>query len=295
MRPYSQFTAVSYIVAPTLILISHVGSLLILVAGLSWASILWMVLLYVGRAMATTSIYHRLITHKSYQAPVWVKWVGSVVAASAGQFGPSCWKAHHLAHHQHTDKTLDPHSPYTPLQNSWGFYWSHVGWLLSPRLLPAKLPLDVESDPVLRAIDRFHFIPFVALGIISYAIGGVEFLGAFFLSTALLFHGTQTVNSLAHIFGKRPFATDDQSRNNSFVALLTMGEGWHNMHHAFQASSRHGITIREGQVVYLPDPTFSFVKMLEFFGLASKLRVPAEADLLARAEHLQPAYAKSTV
>ncbi|WP_228038109.1 acyl-CoA desaturase [Nodosilinea sp. LEGE 06152] len=281
--------------APTLITVSHVGSLLILITGLSWASILWMALLYISRAMATTVIYHRLITHKSYQAPTWVKWGGSVVAASAGQLGPSCWKAHHLAHHQHTDRALDPHSPYAPPKDSRGLYWSHIGWLLSPRLLPTKLPLDVESDLVLRLIDRFHFIPLVALGIISYFIGGVEYLGAFFLSTTLLFHGVQTVNSLAHIFGAQPFATDDQSRNNSFVALLTMGEGWHNMHHAFQASSRHGITIRDGQVVYLPDPTFRFVKLMEFFGLASKLRVPAETDLLARAKHREPAYVSSSL
>ncbi len=295
MRPYSQLTAISYIVAPSLIVISHVGSLLVLIAGLSWASILWVAILYISRAMATTGIYHRLITHKSYQAPTWVKWAGSVVAASAGQFGPSCWKAHHVAHHQNTDKVLDPHSPYAPAQNRGGFYWSHIGWLLSPRVLPAKLPSDVESDLVLRMIDRFHFIPFVALGTISYFIGGLEFLGAFFLSTTLLFHGTQTVNSLAHIFGNQPFATDDQSRNNSFVALLTMGEGWHNMHHAFQASSRHGITIREGQVVYLPDPTFRFLRLLEALGLVSDLRVPAEADLLARAKQPQPALVRSSV
>lgn len=288
MRPYSQFTVASYLMSPTLLIVSHIGVLLVFVTGLSWGSVLWMALLYISRGMATTSIYHRLLTHKSYRTPTLVLWVGCVIAASAGQLGPSCWKAHHLAHHQNTDQDLDPHSPYTPDQGVKGFYWAHGGWLLSPHLFPAKLPIDVERDRVLRIIDRLHFIPLVALGAMSYFIGGLEYLGAFFLSTTLLFHIVQTVNSLAHIFGDQPFATDDQSRNNRFVASIALGEGWHNMHHAFQSSSRQGITIRDGKVVYLPDPTFRFLKVLEFLGLASKLRVPTEAELLARAKHPNP-------
>ncbi len=285
MRHYSRLTFVSYLIGPTQIIVSHIGSLLVLMTGLSWGSVFWIALLYVIRALATTSIYHRLLTHKSYQAPAPVLWVGSIVAAAAGQMGPSWWKAHHMTHHQHADRDLDPHSPYTPLQGIKGFYWSQGGWLLSPRSFPAKLPSDVESDGVLKVIDRLHFIPLVALGAISYFIGGVEYLGAFFLSTTLLFHAVQTVNSLSHIVGDRPFITDDHSRNNGFVAFLTLGEGWHNLHHVFQSSSRHGITIRAGKVVYLPDPTFSFIKMLEFLKLASKLRMPAETDLLARAKN----------
>jgi stearoyl-CoA desaturase (delta-9 desaturase) len=130
----------------------------------------------------------------------------------------------------------------------------------------------------------------MALALLSYALGGAEYLGAFFLSTTLLFHTTQAVNSLSHIVGNQPFITDDQSRNNGFVAFLALGEGWHNLHHAFPLSSRHGITIRAGQVAYLPDATFSFIQLLESLGLASKLRVPTEADLLGRARNgnLQP-------
>ncbi|MDX2216959.1 MAG: acyl-CoA desaturase [Oculatellaceae cyanobacterium bins.114] len=256
--------------------------MLVLTTGLAWDAVAYIVLLYLIRMLATTSIYHRLITHKSYQAPILVWWVGSIVAASAGQMGPSWWKAHHVAHHHHVDHDLDPHSPYVPVQGIKGFYWSQGGWLLSPRFFPDKLPIDIESDRVLKAIDRLHFIPLIALGIISYLIGGVEYLGAFFLSTTLLFHGVQTVNSLSHLMGEQPFITDDHSQNNGFVAFLTLGEGWHNLHHAFQSSSRQGITIRDGQVVYLPDPTFRFLKMLEFLNLASKLKVPTKTALLAR-------------
>jgi len=282
MRLYSPLTIVFYLIGPTLIIFSHIGSLLVLVTGLSWGALVWIVLLYLVRMLATTSIYHRLLTHKSYQAPAPVLWVGCIVAAAAGQMGPSWWKAHHLAHHQYVEQDLDHHSPYTPIQGIGGFYWSQGGWLLSRRFFPAKLPMDVENDTFLRLLDRLHFIPLVALGAISYFIGGVEYLGAFFLSTTLLFHGVQTVNSLSHITGEQPFITNDLSRNNKLVAFLTLGEGWHNLHHAFQSSSRHGITIRSGQIVYLPDPTFSFIKMLEFLKLASKLRMPTETNLLAR-------------
>mgnify|MGYP006425935507 CR=1 FL=1 len=283
MNRYSPLVVLSYLIGPALIIFSHVGSLLILFTGLSWGALIWIILLYAVRMLATTSIYHRLLTHKSYHAPQLILWLGSIVAASSGQMGPSWWKAHHLEHHQYVDQEADPHSPLSPDQGIKGFFWSQGGWLLSPRFFPQKLPRDVENDPVLRSIDRLHFLPMLGLGGISYAIGGLEYLAAFFLSTTILFHGVQTVNSLSHLFGKQPFQTDDYSRNNLFVALITFGEGWHNLHHAFPASSRHGITLDRGQVVYLPDFTFSFIKILEAFGLASKLRIPAEETLLKKA------------
>ena len=285
-QQYSLLTMIFYVIGPILIIGSHFGSLLVLMTGLSWGAVVWLVFLYLIRMLATTGIYHRLLTHKSYRASPPVLWLGCIVAAAAGQMGPSWWKAHHLAHHKYADQELDAHSPYTPAQGIRGFCWSQGWWLLSPCFLPDKLPVDVEKDMVLKVIDRLHFIPLVALGAISYFLGGLEYLGAFFLSTTLLFHGVQTVNSLSHIFGKQPFITDDNSRNNGFVAFLTLGEGWHNLHHAFQSSSRHGITIKDEQVVYLPDPTFGFIKILEFFNLASKVRVPAETSLLMRAKSM---------
>jgi stearoyl-CoA desaturase (delta-9 desaturase) len=283
MRPYSLLTSILYLIGPMLIIVSHIGSLLVFTTGLSWGAIAWILLLYVIRMLGTTGIYHRLLTHKSYQVSTPLLWIGCIVTASAGQMGPSWWKAHHMSHHQHSDQALDTHSPYAPVQGIRGFLWSQGGWLLSSRFFPDKLPSDVESDRVLQVIDRLHFVPVIALGAISYFMGGLEYLGAFFLSTTLLFHGVQTVNSLSHIWGNQPFITSDNSRNNWFVAFLTLGEGWHNLHHAFQSSSRHGVTIHDGKVVYLPDPTFSFIKLLESLKLASKLRLPNEKDLLAKA------------
>ncbi len=285
MRHYSTLTLVSYLLGPTFIIVSHLGSLLLLFTGLSWGAVLWIVLLYVIRALATSTVYHRLLTHRAYQAPIGVLWVGCVLAAAAGQMGPSWWKAHHLVHHQQVDTELDPHSPHAPAAGGKGFYWAQGGWLLSRQFFPAQLPMDVENDRVLKTLDRLHFVPLVALGLLSYGIGGLEYLGAFFLSTTLLFHGIQTVNSLAHLVGDQPFITDDHSRNNGFVAFLTVGEGWHNLHHAFQASCRHGITIRDGKVVYLPDPTFWLIQGLESVSLASHIKVPSEAKLLGRARH----------
>lgn len=285
MKQYSQLTIISYIVGPILIVVSHLGTLLIIITGLSWGAALWSVLLYVIRMLAITSIYHRLLTHKSYQAPTLVLQIGSIVAASAGQMGPSWWKAHHVAHHQSSDQDKDPHSPYLPFKGIKGFWWSQAGWLFCPQFFPSKLPTDVERDVVLKVVDRLHFIPTVALGALSYYIGGIEYLGAFFLSTTVLFHGVATVNSLSHTMGEQPFTTDDYSRNNWLVAFLTLGEGWHNLHHAFQSSARHGITVRAGQVACLPDPTFWFIRMLEFLKLASKIKVPSETELLARAKN----------
>ncbi len=284
MKPYSQLTVIAYIIGPTLIVVSHIGVLLLLFTGLSGGAIAWATLLYIVRMFGTTAIYHRLLTHKSYHAPAPVLWLGCIIAASAGQMGPSWWKAHHTAHHQFSDQERDTHSPYLPFQGIKGFWWSQAGWLLSPVFFPDKLPADVENDVVLRLIDRWHFMPTLALGAISYSIGGLEYLAAFFLSTTILFHGVATVNSLTHTFGEQPFVTNDYSRNNWFVAVLALGEGWHNLHHAFQSSARHGITLRTGRVVYLPDPTFELIKLLEFFKLASKVRVPSETELIDRAK-----------
>jgi len=265
------------------ILLAHLGCGILLFTGLGPAAALWALALYLVRMLATTAIYHRLIAHGSYQAPRLVWWLGSLVAASAGQMGPSWWTAHHRQHHRHVDTTADPHTPLQPRSGWQGFWRSQVGWLLGPTFHPDSLPADVEADPVLRLIDRLHVVPALGLAWLSWWLGGAEWLGAYCLSTTVLFHGVASVNSIAHLFGTQPFATQDASRNNGWVALITLGEGWHNLHHAFQGSVRQGITVVEGQVVWLPDPTYLFIKGLERAGWATRLRHPSERALLARA------------
>lgn len=273
----------AYLLGPIFIIISHLGSLLLFWVGLSAAAIAWIIGLYYLRMLATTLVYHRLLVHKSYQAPKLFLWVGCLIAASAGQMGPSWWKAHHLCHHQHSDETIDPHSPHVSQKGFNGFLHAQGGWLLSPSFFPASLPRDVERDPVLYLIDRLHFVPVLMLASVSYWLGGLEFLVAFFVSTTLLFHGVATVNSLSHIFGNEPFATKDHSRNNWLVSCLCLGEGWHNLHHAFPYSGRHGLTVENGLVKQLPDPTFMVIRILEQIGIASTVKLPSDDDLLLRA------------
>jgi len=265
-----------------LILLCHLGCGLVLATGLGAAALLWAVALYLLRMLATTAIYHRLIAHRSYQAPRPVWWIGSLVAASAGQMGPSWWAAHHMQHHRHVDTGHDPHSPLLSPSSWRGFWYAQLGWLLGPAFHPETLPAAIEADPVLRLIDRLHVLPPLALAWLSWQLGGLEWLGAFCLSTTVLFHAVASVNSVAHLAGSQPFATGDASRNNPWVALLTLGEGWHNLHHAFQGSARQGLTLRRGRVVVLPDPTYRFICLLERLGLARQLRIPSQRALLAR-------------
>ena len=282
-RPAPRMRRILHGLGPVFILVVHLGCLLLLWTGLGVGAVVWATALYLVRMLGTTAIYHRLITHRSYEAPRLVWWLGSLVTASAGQMGPSWWKAHHLSHHRHVDTAADPHSPLTT-DNGWrGFWHAQVGWLLSPDFHPASLPPDVEADPVLRLIDRLHIVPPLALAWLSWQIGGVEWLAAFCLSTTLLFHGVASVNSVAHLAGDQPFATDDGSRNNRWVAWLTLGEGWHNLHHAFEASVRQGYTLRRGELVTLPDPTYRFIRLLETLGWARRLRYPSERALRSRA------------
>jgi stearoyl-CoA desaturase (delta-9 desaturase) len=268
------------------IVVAHLGCGVLLFTGLGLTAALWALALYLVRMLATTAIYHRLIAHRSYQAPRLVWWLGSVVAASSGQMGPSWWTAHHRQHHRHVDTAADPHTPLKPTGGWRGFWRSQLGWLLSPGFHPESLPADVEADPVLQAIDRLHVLAPLGLAALSWGLGGAEWLGAFFLSTTVLFHGVASVNSVAHLIGTQPFATADASRNNGWVALITLGEGWHNLHHAFQGSVRQGLTVGGGRVVPLPDPTYSFIKLLERAGWAWRLRLPSERALLARATPL---------
>lgn len=265
---YSKPLLAAYWTGPVFIITCHIGTAMVLFTGLSFGAWLWIALLYWIRMLAITGIYHRLLTHKSYSALKPVQWVGSLVACAAGQMGPSWWKGHHDEHHLFSDQPGDPHN------STRGFWWSHYRWLLHGNFLPSKLPADIERDTVLRLIDRFHIVPAIAIGLLSFAIGGNEYLAAFFISTTLLFHGVATVNSLCHQFGSQPFHSDDRSRNNGLVAFLTLGEGWHNCHHAFPWSARQGITKVNDQIKYLPDPTFLFIQGLQRIGLASKIKTP---------------------
>ncbi|ACG73358.1 Stearoyl-CoA 9-desaturase [Anaeromyxobacter sp. K] len=194
--------------------------------------------LYALRMFAVTAGYHRYFSHRSYRTSRAFQLLLAVLGASAAQKGPLWWAAHHRDHHRHSDGPEDVHSP---LER--GFWWSHVGWILSRRHHETKLDRvrDLARFPELRWIDRHHLVPPAALATGLFLAGGLPaLLWGFFVSTVALWHGTFVINSLAHVFGRRRYATDDGSRNSLVLALVTLGEGWHNNHHFYAASARQG-------------------------------------------------------
>ena len=259
----------------------HIACLGVVWVGWSPFAVAVAVALYVVRLLAITGFYHRYFSHKTFQTSRAVQLLFALLGASAVQRGPLWWASHHRHHHAHSDQTPDPHSPH---QHS--FLWSHTGWFLSRSNFHTRTQLvrDLAKYPELRFLDRFDsLVPFVLATLLfvlgnvleRYApslgvTGGQLLIWGFFISTVVLFHVTFTVNSLAHRFGKRRYATPDQSRNNVWLALLTFGEGWHNNHHHYPRS------VRQGFYWWEVDLTYYFLRLLESLGLVWDLRpVPA--------------------
>ena len=205
----------------------------------------WMALaLYLVRMFGVTAGYHRYFSHRAYKLDRGAQFLMACLAQTSGQKGVLWWAALHRQHHRHADQPEDVHSP---VHDS--FWWSHVGWVLSnaydhPDLSRLR---DLGCFPELNWLDRFHWVPALALALGTAAWGRLAGVGAlpalawWALSTALLYHATFFINSLAHVWGTRRFDTPDRSRNNALLALLTLGEGWHNNHHAFPGVSRQGL------------------------------------------------------
>lgn len=232
-------------------LLMHVACLLVLWAGFSWIALFTCVAFYVVRAFGITGGYHRYFSHRTYKTSRFFQFVLALLGTSAAQQGPLWWSAHHRNHHKYSDTKDDVHSP-----SMQGFWWSHMGWILAPQNKKTnyKLVPDLAKYPELRFLNRFYLLPPIALAIAIWALGmmlnnyfpalgtsGFQLLvWGFFLSTVLLYHGTFSVNSLAHLIGRRRFQTRDDSRNSLFVAIITLGEGWHNNHHYYPSSERQG-------------------------------------------------------
>ncbi|HVS14928.1 MAG TPA: acyl-CoA desaturase [Thermoanaerobaculia bacterium] len=232
-----------------------------LLVGWSWTAVGVAVFLYLARMFAITGFYHRYFSHRSYRTSRPVQLAFAVAGASAAQRGPLWWAAHHRLHHLHADGPEDVHSPHTH-----GLWWSHMGWITSRRNFPTRLSAvpDLARYPELRFLDRFDtLVPFL-LGGALFATGaalerwapglgtsGPQLLvWGFFVSTVVLFHGTCLINSAAHLFGRRRYETDDHSRNSLPLALITLGEGWHNNHHHCQRAARQGFFWWEVDVTY---------------------------------------------
>lgn len=212
--------------------------------------------------------WHRLLTHRSFRAPKWLEYVLSTLATMSMQDPPDKWIATHRMHHAFVDTDKDPHSARS------GFWWPQIGWVLlgtsqdHDAATMQKYVPDLLKDKGHVLISRFFYVPIILSAILLFAIGGWTMVVWGVAARVVVgWHTTWFVNSLAHLFGKRRFATHDDSTNNWFVALLTFGEGWHNNHHAFPTSARHGMAWYEFDMNWLT------IQIFKRLGWARQIRV----------------------
>ncbi len=234
---------------------------------------------YFGRMFFITAGYHRYFAHRAYKTSRWFQLVLAFGGLLASQKGPLWWASHHRHHHKFSDMPEDTHSP---VQR--GFWWAHMGWILSPKFKPTRWDLmrDFERFPELRFLNRFWILPPLVGGLVMYLLGGLPWLvWGGLVSTTVLYHGTFTINSLCHVFGSRRFATTDTSKNSLILALITMGEGWHNNHHHYQSSANQGFRWFE------LDVSFEILRVLSWLGIVWDLRRPP-ARVLAEARPNAP-------
>lgn len=259
----------------------HAACLLVIWTGVSAVAVFTCLSLYVVRMFAITAGFHRLFAHRTYRTGRVFQFLLAFTGTAAYQKGPLWWASHHRRHHLHADTKDDLHSPLTH-----SLWRSHTGWFLSraSQTTDETLIPNLVKYRDLRLLDRYYSVPPAILAAATFLLGallqryapalgtsGVQMLvWGFFVSTVLLYHGTFTVNSLAHLFGSRRFETGDNSRNNLFVALITLGEGWHNNHHHYPASERQGFYWWEIDVAHYT------LRALSWIGVVWDLRTPPE-------------------
>ncbi len=246
----------------------HLVPLLAIFTGVTWKAAILFVVTFWGRMFFITGGYHRYFSHRSYKTSRAFQFVLAFGGGTAVQKGALWWAGRHRLHHRFSDQPTDPHTPKK------GFWWSHMGWILCDET--SSTPIDSIKDfnayPELRFLNRYDVVPPLVLALACLAIGGWSGLViGFFASTVALWHSTFLINSLAHVFGSRRFETTDTSRNNLWLALLTMGEGWHNNHHHAAYVARQGLT--PGEI----DATWYILLMLEKMGIIWGVKRPRGA------------------
>jgi stearoyl-CoA desaturase (Delta-9 desaturase) len=244
----------------------HLAALGVFWTGFTTTSIILCISLYVIRMWALTAGFHRYFSHRSYKTSRWFQFVLAFLGQTSAQRGVLWWTAIHRHHHRHSDTPLDAHSP-----KHNGFWFSHMGWIFSPQKNTADYSTveDFSRFPELRFLDRHAYFPAALLGVACFLIDGWTglFVG-FILSTVILYHGVFAINSLAHVVGKKRYLTADDSRNNWWLAILTLGEGWHNNHHHYQSSTRQGFFWWEIDISYY------VLKVMSWVGLVWDIREP---------------------
>ncbi len=258
------------------LLVLHLGALLALIpATFSWSAVIMaFVLCNLTGGIGLSLGFHRMLTHQSLRVPRWLNHTIAVLGVLGMEGGPITWVATHRRHHAHSDHPGDPHN------GSRGLRWSHLLWLYRPnedRPTPdemARLTPDLALDPFYAFLERTNLYWQIGLGLVLLLCGGVSWvIWGMFVRVIVTIHVTGLVNSAAHHFGYQTYRTNDQSRNNPWIALLTWGDGWHNNHHAFPASARHGLRWFEF------DTTWITICVLEALGLAHDVRLPSAAAL----------------
>ncbi len=269
-------------IAPLLFL--HLMCLGVFWVGWSWTAVGVAALLYFIRMFAITGFYHRYFSHKAFKTPRFWQFIFGALGNASVQRGPLWWAAHHRHHHRFTDQEQDVHSP-----SLHGFWWSHIGWLTSRANFPTNYKYVAEwaKYPELRWLNRFDTVVPVLLASALYIFGallerlaphlgtnGMQMLvWGFFISTTVLLHATVTINSFDHMYGSRRYNTPDTSRNNALLALITLGEGWHNNHHHFAISARQGFFWWE------IDVTYYLLVVMSWLGIVRDLRTVPEQVL----------------
>jgi stearoyl-CoA desaturase (delta-9 desaturase) len=242
--------------------------------GWSWSGLELALALYAGRMLFVCLGYHRYFSHRTFKTSRVSQFVLAFLAQTSAQKGVLWWAAHHRRHHRYSDTAPDVHSA-----KQHGLWTSHVGWVLvraNDTTLFDEVP-DLARYRELRWLDRWKLMPAVVLAVVLLAIGGAHALvWGFFVSTVLLWHGTFTINSLSHLIGRRRYATGDDSRNNWLLAIVTLGEGWHNNHHHYQSSARQGFFWWEYDLAYYVLRVFAAVGLAwDVRPVPSRLRSPA--------------------
>jgi sn-1 stearoyl-lipid 9-desaturase len=249
-----------------MVVIHGIALLAFLPGNFSWAAVgVALLLHWFTGCLGITLGWHRLISHRSFQVPKWLEYFFVFCGTLACQHGPLTWVGLHRHHHAFSDQNNDHHD------SNKGFWWSHMGWML--REVPAKQEIgrfvrDLDTDPVYLFFEKYFLVLQVALGVLLYLLGGWPFvLWGIFVRLVAMYHCTWLVNSATHKFGYRTYETDDKSTNCWWVAVVTYGEGWHNNHHAFQYSARHGLKWWE------VDFTWMTISLLQTLGLAQKVKL----------------------
>ncbi len=251
------------------------GALWTHVTAFDWAVC---VALYFMRMFFVTGGYHRYFAHNTYKTSRWFQFFLAFMAETSAQKGVLWWGANHKLHHKYSDTPKDPHS-----MKLYGFWYSHIGWIIGPDYADTRYDLipQFAKYPEIRWIDKYYLIPPITLAVLVTVLGAVVnggsvsalfshglstlFIG-FFLSTAILYHGVFSVNSIMHKFGKARYETGDESKNSWWLALISLGEGWHNNHHYYQSSTRQGFFWWEYDITYY------ILKLFSWLGLVWDIR-----------------------